>query len=68
MSTDSTITELLSTEDVMRELRISRNTYWKYLREYPRQFKTSVMGRRRYMRRETLAKFIEFKERQSAGA
>jgi hypothetical protein len=68
MSTESTITELLSTEDVMRELKISRGTYWKYLREYPRQFKTSVMGRRRYMRRETLVRFIEFKERQSAGA
>jgi hypothetical protein len=68
MSTESTITELLSTEDVMRELKISRGTYWKYLREYPRQFKTSVMGRRRYMRRETLVRFIEFRERQSAGA
>lgn len=56
-------TELLNTDDVMRELNISRKTYWKYLRQYPRQFKTSLMGRRRVMRRETLEKFIEFKER-----
>jgi predicted DNA-binding transcriptional regulator AlpA len=62
----STTTDLLSTDEVMRELRISRGTYWKYLREYPRQFKTSVMGRRRYMRRETLLKFVEFRERQEA--
>lgn len=61
-------TELLSTEEVMRELRISRGTYWKYLREFPRQFKTSVMGRRRYMRRETLEKFVEFRERQQQNA
>lgn len=64
----ATSTELLSTEDVMRELRISRGTYWKYLREFPRQFKTSVMGRRRYMRRETLEKFVEFRERQQQNA
>ena len=61
-------TDLLSTEEVMDALRISRGTYWKYLREYPRQFKTSVMGRRRYMRREVLEKFIEFRERQQTRA
>jgi hypothetical protein len=60
--------DLLTTEDVMRELRISRGTYWKYLRQYPRQFRTAVMGRRRYMRREVLEKFVEFREREQAAA
>lgn len=63
-----TTPELLTTDQVMQELRISRGTYWKYLKRYPKQFKTAVLGNRRYMRRETLTDFIEFKERLEARA
>lgn len=53
----------MTTDEVMQELRISRATYWKYLKRYPRHFRTTVIGKRRYMTREALRDFLEFKHR-----
>ena len=58
----------LTTDEVMQELRISRRTYWKYLKRYPRHFRTVVIGKRRYMSRTALREFVEFKTRLDSRA
>ncbi len=55
--------DLLTREEVQRELGIGYATYFRYAQRYPKQFVTAKVGKRRVMRRETLENFVRFMER-----
>lgn len=59
-NTDSgaSMTPVFTSAEVMRILRISKNTLFKYIREEP-QFRTFLQGNRRYMRKSDLEAWIE---------
>lgn len=54
--------ELLTSAQVMQHLGISRRTFWKYAREYPRQFRTFLSGRHRVMERRDLDAWKAFRK------
>lgn len=56
----------LDSAAVMSHLGISRNTYWKYVREYPRQFRTFKSGKKRLMDVADLEKWKAFRKREDA--
>lgn len=63
MNTDTTATQKpLTSDQVMQHLGISRGTFWKYAREYPRQFRTYRSGRWRVMDPEDLERWKRFRK------
>ena len=56
----------LTSNEVMRILGISRNTFWRYMHEYPGEFRTYRSGRWRVMDREDLARWREFRKQHDA--
>ena len=52
----------LTSEEVMNHLGISRGTFWKYVREYPRHFRTFRSGRWRVMDRADLEAWKDFRK------
>lgn len=54
----------LTSEEVMEHLGISRNTYWQYVREYPRQFRTFKSGRKRLMDVSDLERWKDFRKKK----
>lgn len=57
----------LTKDQVMDELGISHGTFWKYVREYPREFRTYKSGRNRVMDPADLQTWKEFcKERDAS--
>lgn len=56
----------LTSAQVMDHLGISRATFWKYARQYPRQFRTYVSGRWRVMDVEDLERWKRFKKELDA--
>ena len=59
----TTISKPLTSAEVMENLGISRGTFWKYVREYPRQFRTYRSGRTRVMDPEDLRRWKEFRKK-----
>ncbi len=53
---------VLTSDEVMRHLGISRATFWKYMREYPRHFRTFRSGRWRVMDRRDLEAWKSFRK------
>lgn len=56
-----TIEKLLDREAVQTYLGISKNEYWRLVREKP-HFKTVKVGRNRLMREEALQEFLRREE------
>lgn len=57
--------DLLTVKEACSELGIKEHTFYKYRRQYP-YFRTVKLGRRTYMRRETLDRFLEKLEQEQA--
>lgn len=56
----------LTSDEVMEHLGISRKTFWQYVREYPRQFRTFKSGRRRLMDVEDLERWKSYRKNADA--
>lgn len=56
----------LTSAQVMEHLGISRATFWKYARQYPRQFRTYLSGSWRVMDVEDLERWKRFKKELDA--
>lgn len=56
----------LTSEQVMEHLGISRATFWKFVKEYPRQFRTYMSGRWRVMDVEDLERWKRFRKNADA--
>lgn len=52
----------LTSKEVMDHLGISRGTFWKLVREYPRHFRTFRSGRWRVMDRADLEAWKDFRK------
>ena len=59
--------DLLTVEQVCKLLDINDHTFYKYRREKP-YFRTVKIGRKTYMRRETLNRFLAKEEEAQAVA
>lgn len=55
------IERLLGREEVQSYLGISKNQFWKYVREKP-HFRTVKIGKHRLMREEALEEFLRKEE------
>ncbi len=56
----------LTSAQVMDHLGISRATFWKYARQYPRQFRTYLSGGWRVMDVDDLERWKRFKKELDA--
>jgi hypothetical protein len=56
----------LTSDEVQQTLRISRGTFWKYVREYPDHFRTYMSGKNRVMDPEDLEHWREFRKQSDA--
>jgi predicted DNA-binding transcriptional regulator AlpA len=56
----------LTSDEVMKVLRISRGTFWRYVREEPEHFRTYVSGKRRVMDPEDLEHWREYRKQSDA--
>ena len=54
--------DLLTKEQVMRDLGISHSTFFANIRKYPRHFRTFKSGRNRVMERDDLAAWKAFRK------
>lgn len=54
--------DALTKEEVMEELGIGHGTFWRYVREYPENFRTYKTGRNRVMDPEDLQAWKEFRK------
>jgi transposase len=65
-STHDPCRKALTADEVQDILRISRGTFWKYVREYPEHFRTYRSGKYRVMDPEDLEHWREFKKQRDA--
>lgn len=58
--------DLISKADVCKRLDINVHTFYRYRRRYPDAFRTVQVGKKTYMRPETLERFLEHLEEEQA--